>query len=482
MSKVKKIIGNSAFVLLARGFETVSGIVVLAMLARYLGVSVFGEYSFIMAVVWISQPVVSMGLPRVLAMEVSRDTTKAERYIGMGVTWNIIVFVALAPVLWLLSIVFDVDPVYFLAGLFITVFMSLMQAIGAVFIAYERMSYETYTSLVSMCALVLLIAGAMYLDLGLLNVLGATAAAYLCGFVAAALLNHQVAGFIPRPNADFKGLRHLLSESHSLAVFQVLMQVFLYTGVFFLKGISGNIDVALFQASLRVFTRFMIIPLSVMVALLPVFSRLAASEDMKDELVHTAKTSYKLLLIAGMLITINAFALARVVIPFIFGEAFVNSIVGFKILLLGTTFFFLESFFVMLFIACRRLRSLVKIQLLGLLACALLNFILVPGYGHIGSAWALVLSSCITSFGGYYLFRDILQKDSLKAMGSIFASGFGIIAAVNWVSSINIFIPLIAGTASFVSAIFILKLASWDELQPVLRVIRHRPIKSEVQG
>lgn len=471
MSKAIKVINNSFFVFAARVFETISGIVVIGMLARYLGVSDFGEYSLVMAVVWIAQPIISMAVPRILVVELSRDVSKAASYIGTGITWNILAFAVLALALWLAGALLGDMPFYYFTGLSIALFLTLTQTVGAVFIAYERMKYDTYTSLTAIFFLILLTGGVIFLDLGLEKVFLAAALAYLCGFAASVLFNRKVAGFIPVPAMDYKILRCLLSGSLSLSLIQVLVQLLFYCGVFFLKYMSGNIEVALFQAPIRIFIRFMIIPLSLMVALLPLFSRLAAAPEKKSELVGTTKTVLKFLMTGSMLLTIIAFTTAAEVISLIFGNAFTDSVAGFKITVLSTIFFFINQFCVMLCIACDRIKGFAIIKMVELAICILLNLALVPDYGYIGSMWALVLSSCIMSFGGYIIFWDLFQKESLKSMFLIIVSGFGIIAVLNCAPSMNFIISLTAGVFCFASVMIMSKMVSWNDLRSVMSVI-----------
>lgn len=480
MSKAIKLMNNSALVFLARAFEIISGILVVGITARYLGVSDFGEYSLVMAVAWISQPIISTAIPRMLTWELSRNLSKTKSYIGIGITWNLMVLGVFVTGLWLLNTIMSFMLLYYLVALFIAVLVSLTQTVGAVFIASERMKYETYTSLISMFSLVLFTAGAIYLDLGLSNILILTTAAYLCGLVAAVLFSRKLTGFIPMPNADYQALRLLLAGSFTISIIQALMQLFFYSGSFFLKNMSGSAEVAFFQSSLRVFTRFMVIPLSLTVAFLPEFTRLAADEERKEEFVRTVKNVYRFFLIVSMLITITAFTTAREVILLIYGKEFANSVDGFKILVLSTIFFYINTFFVTLSIACNRTTNFVRIKILEVVFCILLNLILVPAYGHIGSILALVVTSCIMSFGGYFFFRDILQKDSLKAMSLIIPLGFGIIIILNWMPPLNVIITLIAGTASFVFLMFMSKMAAWDELMPIFTAIRRKTPKVQV--
>ena len=470
-----KIINNSFFVLSARIFETLAGILVVGMLARYLGLSDFGEYALVMAVVWIAQPVISMEIPRILVVELSRNMSRATGLIGTGIAWNIMIFIILALALSLVAVYHGDLPYSYFTGLFIALFLTLTQTVGTGFVAHEKMQYDTYTSLIAIFSLILFTGGAIFFDLGLQWVFVAAAVAYFCGFIASVAFNRKVTGFIPLPHLHYKTVRHLLSESLALSVVQILEQLLIYCGVFFLKYMSGNVEVALFQAPMRIFTKFMLIPLSLMLAFMPLFARLATAHEKKDELVKATQKVFKIFMILGMMITLIAYSTATEIITVIFGNAFEDSIVGFKIVVLGTIFFFINIFYVMLCMVRKKLKGYAIIKIAGFAVCFFLNMVLVPEHGYVGSVWALVLSSCVIFFAGYAFLRDLFRMESLRGMLFIILTGFGIIAALNYASSINFVVSLAAGLFCFSLVMIVSKTVTWTELSPLLNHIRRVP-------
>jgi O-antigen/teichoic acid export membrane protein len=451
-----------------------SGIVIIGMLARYLGLSDFGEYSIVMAIVWTTLPIISMAVPRTLVVEISRDPSKAARYIGNGITWNIWVFIAIGLCLWLIDMLVVHLPLYYFVGLSISLFITLTQTVGTIYIANERMKYEIYTSFTSYFMLLLLTGGVTFFDLGLEKVFMATSVAYFCGFIAAVLLGRKVAGLILVPMVDRHILRKLLAGSFALSLIQVLVQLHIYCGVLFLKNMSGNIEVALYQAPMRIFTRFMIIPLSITVALMPIFSRLAVDPEKKHELMETTNIVFKLFMLISMLITIVAYTSATEVISLILGKNFMNAIVGFRIVVLGTIFFFINQFYVMLCMSSGNFNGFSLMKMVEFIVCILLNLAIVPAYGHIGSFWALIVSSCLMSMGGYVYFRGLFRNELLKSISLIMVSGFGTIAMLDCMPPMNFIIPPVLGIFCFSAVMIVSQVIVWRDILPVLNIIRRK--------
>ncbi len=476
MTTSGKLANNTILVLTSRSIEVLSGLITVGLLARYLGVREFGEYAFIMALVWTVLPILSTGIPRILVREIAQQKESAERHVNDGLTLNSIMILALLPVLLLYTLTLDTkEAASCLFAFLIVAFMTLTQTLNALFAAFGRFLYETATSLATMMSLMLFILAVVYFDLGFISIFAATTAAYLTGLITSRTLSHRLTGFRPKAVLQFSGLQYLFKESMPLAFFQLLLQLFIYTGIFVLKAFAGSTDVALYQAPLKIFTGFMIIPISLMAPLLPILSQKASADGSTEELIQTASAMFKFLLILSTLLTLAGVTLSGWVIPLVYGEAFARSISGLKILLLGASFFFLNTFYVTLAIASGRQKSIVFVQAAGLAICILLNLALVPALGYRGSTIALTASSGFIFAVYCFLFRDVIQKKFLARTGSILVMGFVLTGALQLLPpAISILYSLPFGMSFFVAGLFGFRLLSTRELAPMAGLLRKR--------
>jgi len=179
----------------------------------------------------------------------------------------------------------------------------------------------------------------------------------------------------------------------------------------------------------------------------------------------------KLLMVMSMVMTIAVFATAGELIGWVFGKAFSESASGLQHIVMGSLFLFINQFFIVLFVICNRVKQGITVKIIELTACMGLNLLLVPGYGHMGSVWALVLSNGISSFGGYVVFRDFFQGSTYKHMIIIVLSGWGIVAALGVLSQINAILLFLLGMLFFTGVMFISKTVQWDELLPVMDIL-----------
>jgi O-antigen/teichoic acid export membrane protein len=407
-----------------------------------------------MALVWVAVPIIGIEVPRILSVELSRDLSQAKAYLGNGLAVHVAVFTALTLLMWLAGTLFLTVPLYYYFVLSIALLLSVSQSVCSVFLAYEKMKFDTVASLTVVVCLILFSGTVIHFDLGLANVFTAAVLAYLAGFAVSLASARKVAGFWPTPSVARPILRRLLAGSLVLFSIQILNQLLVSCGVFILKYLSGNVDVALFQAPMRIFTRFLVVPITLTAALLPAFTKMAALPEKRDELAGMARNVLKVLMIASMLLSIVAFATASELISLVYGKAFADSIVGFKAVVLGTMFYFINQFYVMLCMVQSRMNGFARIKVAELAICLALNLALIPRYGHVGSIWAVTLSGGATSVYGLLFFRDLLPRRSVLDILLVSAAGFGVIAVMQLLPQAHFVLSSTVGVGCYAAILF----------------------------
>ena len=473
MVQTKKIAGNLLFTFSSRAIEIIAGLAVVALLSRYLNLEEFGAYSVLLAVMWVVLPLLNAGYPRILVREISQHKNRAVHFLMIGCTWNILVSLGLAAILLLSAYWFTGQQIILFAFVLVTVtIMALTQTFATLYIAFQRMHYETGPTLLTMLLLLLFIGALVRFDLGLTNIFAAYALAYLAGLALTVKLTSTLAPYGQHLAVNLAGVGTTFKESLYIGIFQLLVQLYLYSGVFILKLLADNADIALFQAPFRIFTRLQIIPMSFMPVLLPIFSRLLCQQTGKSELQHTSIAVFKIMMLISLFLTIITFSLADTFVPMLLGSNFTESATVFKILSLSTCFFFLNTVFDTLFIASRRITLLTSIQAGGLLVCAAANFMLVPHLSFLGSSWAIFISSGMMTVAGFYCFKDILPGIFAKIIAT---TGAG--AVTGW--ALTFLTPawpvagtVLLGVSAYILSIFLFKIITLSDISLLLNSLQ----------
>ncbi|MGX9728792.1 MAG: oligosaccharide flippase family protein [Candidatus Electronema sp. VV] len=457
---------NIAFTFAARAAELLTGLLLIALLSRALGLEDFGRYSVLTAVGLVALPLLNLGFPRILVREIAARPASAAEQVLLGWSWNLLTALLLLGGLLLASRC-GLEAAGPLLAVGLTAgFTAMSQTAGAVGIALQRMRCEALTALTASAILLVLTAAAVWRQLGLGGALAAQTLAALAGLTAAVLLTSRLSPYLRELRRAVPSLLHsraMLTESAQIGLFQLLVQLHLYTGVFFLQAMAGNAEAALFQAPFRIFTRVQIIPMTFLPVLLPIFSRLFFAGK-NEELRETAGRAFRWLLLGSQLLTFFAAALADQLMPLLLGAEFKDSAQVFSILALSICFSFLNTAFDALFIAAKKVSVSVWIQAAGVLLCALANLLLIPRLAAAGGGWAVVLSSGCMFAANCWLFRHVLPgllAKTLLAVGAGWTAGW---LAAAQAQEFGIVPPLLLGVLACAGCGFLLRLISLEDV------------------
>jgi O-antigen/teichoic acid export membrane protein len=119
-----------------------------------------------------------------------------------------------------------------------------------------------------------------------------------------------------------------------------------------------------------------------------------SNENSIDEIL---KVTYAALFI-GLIISIGAFLVSPIVIPWVFGEQYRASVPLFEVLTIGLIFFLGNTVLFQAFIALELQRSLMILTALAGIFNVVLNVIALPIYGIEACAWISVLTQCLLTF------------------------------------------------------------------------------------
>lgn len=171
----QRIAINSGLLLLAYGFQALVSLIIVGVVARYLGQAGLGRYAFIITFIELFTAIVDMGMNRILVREVARGSEDSTRLTSaiwtMRLMLALLVFIVVAllaanngdPYLWLATMAFFVAQVIYLQG---DVFAAMLQG-------YQRMEYTFWSILVAQLLQLTLTLAVVWLNLGLVALFSA---------------------------------------------------------------------------------------------------------------------------------------------------------------------------------------------------------------------------------------------------------------------------------------------------------------------
>jgi O-antigen/teichoic acid export membrane protein len=483
----RRIAVNSGYLLIAYVAESLLSILLLSLVARYLDQAGFGRYGYVVSFIELFIMLTELSNSRVLVREVASDPAHGRQHLAdiwtmrLGLSLIMIAAVLVAerghagdPQLWWAILLFAVGQVFYV----------LTEVFNAVFRAYQQMRYQTITIVSGQVMIVLFCLVAIGLDWGLVGLFAARAAANLLRLLLGWYLSRT--RFIPeRLSGNWPSMWYLLRESFPLGVNLTLRRLVWRGGIVLLTTLlnqqspgQGDLAAGLLYGPLRLVEQMRIVPVSLVGAILPVFSQQARQEPTKFR-DYLAK-SFKLFLALSLLLAVTMTGLAGPITRLVLGSglaaaAAVLAVFGWVVL-----FTFPNQFFEAALLAVGR-QSVVAVGLgFGFVVGALTSWLyLIPVHQALGVAYGVMLAEGIAFIVSlvvllpYFNRRELAVSMGKIALACLVAGGtfYGLRGLSIWLVG-----PL--GLLVFLVATLLLRTFDVKELEAILAMVTfHRRLR-----
>jgi O-antigen/teichoic acid export membrane protein len=403
---------------------------------RLLGPSGTGEYAFVVAVYGIFEIISRYGLGTLLTRDVSADKNQSSRYLTNVIALRTLLWLISLPLLGLVIWLYrSVDTLTFLGwysgeltaigtqevqALLIfaasMLFANWADALSSTFMAFEKMEYPA--GLANAVALLKVTLGALVLLLGW-GYVGLAAVSLLMNLLQVVWLYNLLRRtlFQPEWRWDWSLQRWMMQTSGPLMINHLLATIFWRIDLWLLLPLAGAASVGLYSVGLKYLDGLNIIPSIFTMAIFPLMSRYARSED--GNLLRSYVLSLRLLVIVCLPIALATTFLAGDLVYFLGGAQYLHIPETFRFfgwevpytggsdLALGVIIWsipigFVNSVTQYVLIAVNQQRYLTKAFIIGVVFNVVGNLLVIPGFGYVGAAVVTILSEFSLLFPFYY--------------------------------------------------------------------------------
>ena len=392
----RSVLQNSAFLIVAEVLRRIFSLVTVILIGRSLGVEGFGQYSFVLSFVAVFGGFANFGLDTVLIRDVARDPRRTKSQFTATLilkllTSSLTVGVLAVAISWLDYPAATVRAVY-LMGL-ASIFFALADTAGAVCIATQRMEYA---SLLSAARGVLLIAalaaGFLLFGPGLLQ---AIAAQLVSGVLLLAfgmlVATGLVAGYAPGLDREVVG--RVLRGALPFVLITGISMLGFRVDVLLLSHLAGDAAVGVYSSAFTPIEMVLSVAQLLTQALFPALSQAFGASP--EVLRRLASRSLKVYALLALPMAAGLAVLAPQILALMFTEEFGVATGTLRILAATVWIGFLQVFMGWLVTAADRLRSLIGVNVLGLVTGVGLNLLLIPHYGAAGAAISQAIVSIV---------------------------------------------------------------------------------------
>jgi len=399
--EVRGFAKNSVFFFIARTIDVLTGIISIVLIARYLGSQIYGEYAFILAYVGSIIPLAYFGLDRISIRELSKNRERAQEYLGAIIISRWIMSLG-ALIIFAVTLLFvHINNHLFIAIIIVLIaelFNASASAFSAVFIAYERIQYETLITTMWKGIYLVLLAITIYADKG---INGVCSALMLSNALRALISITAVRKRFVRPAYSFNYplIKNIIKDSMVLGISVLFAVWYLKSGLILVRFFKDPVQVAFFQISQSAVIQSRIIAISISVSLFPMISKLAKMPaESSQKISEVYEKAYNTLLVVALSMTIFFIGFAKEIILLLFGHKYTDATFTFKVTSLAILPLFITSLNEYFFISYHEQRYITLSWLICLVLTILCNTVLIPEYGSTGAALSFTFGLIALSF------------------------------------------------------------------------------------
>jgi len=408
MSLAKKIAHNTLVQIIGKIISTILGLLALALITRYLGPEIFGDYTTITTFLTFFAVIADLGLTLVTVQMISGEKNQSKENLILSNLFSlrlisVLIFIGLAPIFVLFMPYSQTIKIGVLIAALSFIFPALNQVI--IGLLQKRLSMDRSALAEVICRVVLVvgIVVAIKNNTGLTGILVVTVLSASINFVFHYLFSRKFAKI--KFKIDFSIWKKILTKSWPLAITIVLNLIYLRADVLILSLYRSSTEVGLYGATYKVIDVLTSIPFMFAGLILPI---LTASwlEKKISYFKHVLQKSFDFMAIIAIPLIIGSQFLAEKIMIYIAGPEFTGSGIILKYLIVSVAAIFLGTMFSHAVIALDKQKKLIWFYVFTSLSSLLAYFIFIPRFSYLGAASVTIYSEVLIGcFSAYCVYK-----------------------------------------------------------------------------
>ena len=419
MNTAARVTKNTGAIIAGDMVNKAIGLIMLIYIARYLGSTEFGRYSFIFAFIFLFSIIADLGVNTIVVREISRERSIAEKMLGNALALKIFLAAA-AIVLSLLTINLLNYPESTKILVYIASFSLLISSLtgiyGSMFRVLLEMKYAVVAGIIGQICLVTLIFIIIALEGTLYHIISATVIANAIGLLFTFLFSRRFA--IPKLELDIQYIKNILKPAIVLGLSGVFIIIYYRMDIIMLSLMQNDTVVGYYSAAYRLADPFIFIPMAFMASLFPLMSQYFKSSS-HAKLVATYTLSLKYMILIAFPIAIGVTLLSENIILIVFGDEFFPAGAALSVLIWSTVFMFTNAVFSTVLISINKEKTITFITAIMTALNIIANYILIPQLSYVGASIATVFTEAFGSVVCFFYLTKIFAGFDLKSFSKI---------------------------------------------------------------
>ena len=471
-ARAKRIAFNSAMLFYANVLTSGVSLVLVAIIARYLGKAGFGRYGYVISFCELVAVLSEMGLSKILVREVAKEQERTGEHLATAWTLRMLLSGVVLGIVLVNArgseVAAEVQTAIWVYAVSQVIF-NLTELFNSIFRAYQRMEYQAAVVTLAQGLILVLTLGAVVLKLGLVGIFAATLAANAARFLLGWVLTARRFAHL-RFSGDVPEMARMFKEALPVGISLVLRRYIWRGGVVLLATWQGDAAAGILYGPLRVVEQMRIVPMSIVASILPVLSSRALRSP--ERFMGAFGKSLKVFLMLSLPLAVCLTFLAGPIVSILLGDKLAESADILRVLGWAVVFTFPNLLFGTALTAVGRQH----VETLGLaLGLGLGYGVLwrtIRSEGALAVCWGILAAE-----GAFLVLSAVASRRYLrwrKLVGPFLkiAAASGLMAAVFHLGrGVHVLLLAPLGLVCFGVVLLVLRVLDEDELQALLEMV-----------
>jgi len=388
----KQIIFKNAFwIALAIGISKLLKLALIIYIARALGATEYGKFTFALAFISLFVVFQNLGLPNIITREFAREKDKEEEFYSLLSLKILLGFATLILILissFLITSSPDILKIIWILAIF-SLISNFSVIVYAFFRARQKMEYESWATILE----ALIAVGVGFFIIFNFPSITNISYGYLFSAVASlafVLVIFHFKVFPLKINWQRSVWRKFLIISWPLALASLFGTIYVYIDSVMMGYLGQITQTGWYNAASKV-ALFTTVPVAIITAsFFPLLSKFF--KESKEKLQDICDYYLELMVLMALPLVVGGIVLAPKIIEFIYGRDFFPSILAFQILIMMAGIIFFSKPLVQILIATNQQKKVFWTTVFGAAVNVILNLILIPRFSLYGAAIATVVT------------------------------------------------------------------------------------------
>ncbi len=407
-----RVAKNAYWIIGSKIVQSVLGLFISMLTARYLGPSNYGLLSYASSLVAFVVPIMNLGLNNILVNEIINTPEKEGKILGTALVMNVVSAVACMIGVTTFAMIANAGERDTIIVCFLYSFVLLVQAIETIQYWCQAKLMSKYVSVAALFAYVVISVYKIYLLVTQKSIYWFTVSNALDGLIIAisllAIYNKKKS---QKLQFSFSLAKQLFSRSRYYIVSNMMITIFAQTDRIMIKLMIDDAQTGIYSAAFNCASITAFVFSAIIDSMRPVIfeSKKTDNERYEKNLKRLYCVVIYLAIAQSAVFTIGA----PLIIGILYGEAYSGAISVLSILVWYSAFSYIGGIRSIWILAEQKQKYLWIINLSGAILNVVLNFVLIKAIGVCGAALASVITQIFTNVIISFIIKPIRYSNKL---------------------------------------------------------------------